>query len=203
MCQELLPKTCYLSQLLRSSHHLDPRKHLEKVVDCNIGLDQALEQTKREQAKCYLRLKVDDTLFLLVSMLASWLQARDLESVSPNPLVPPPINRLNTNTTFATLATSLADNIRSVIKASTDVIGVPHETETYIHVRWPWVNLPILVTAVSAIFLVMTAVASKKQDLVLWKRSVLPPIISTCKRTMRKAPPRCEIFKKPSAFPKD
>lgn len=136
-------------------------------------------------------------------MPASWLQARDLEPVSPNPLVPPPINRLNTNTTFATLATNLADNIRSVIKVSTDVIGVSHATETYIHVRWPWVILPILVTAVSAIFLAMTAVASKKQDLVLWKRSVLPLIIGTCKRTMRKAPPHCEIFKKPSAFPKD
>jgi hypothetical protein len=78
---------------------------------------------------------------------------------------------------FTLLATSLTDNIRVSNKAADHVIGSAQRVETYIHVRWPWVILPIIVTTGSGLLLAFTAATSRSKDLVLWKNSILPLII--------------------------
>ncbi|PLB44450.1 hypothetical protein P170DRAFT_513631 [Aspergillus steynii IBT 23096] len=85
--------------------------------------------------------------------------------------------RENINKTFASIATSLSDNIRFSNKKVDHVNGTTYHVETYIHVRWQWVILPLITTAGSGLLLAITALASRKQDLVLWKSSILPLVM--------------------------
>ena len=52
------------------------------------------------------------------------------------------------------------------------VPGKAFRTETYIHVRWPWIILPTFVVLASALLLLITTMATRHT--VLWKNSLLP-----------------------------
>ncbi|KAI9929323.1 hypothetical protein ASPWEDRAFT_28805 [Aspergillus wentii DTO 134E9] len=81
-------------------------------------------------------------------------------------------NSRNITESIAAMATSMTDNIRSGIRA-TRVDGLAYRTETYIHVRWPWIILPTMSVAFSIILFIATAVVSRGQP-VLWKSSIFP-----------------------------
>lgn len=76
---------------------------------------------------------------------------------------------------LSSLATSMTDVIRSDEDTSTTVAGKAYYSQNFIHVRWPWIILPVLVGVMSTVFLVLTAVSSRKA--VLWKTSLLPLLI--------------------------
>lgn len=78
---------------------------------------------------------------------------------------------------FNFMATSITDNIRSSAK-SISVRGKAFRTEMFIEVRWPWVIRPITVVVLSTVLLAATATASRKQQAILWKASVIPLLMS-------------------------
>lgn len=69
------------------------------------------------------------------------------------------------------LSTSLTDAIRSG-DVNSRISGKAFRTETYIHVRWPWIILPSFVVLASTILLIATTLATR--NTVLWKNSLLP-----------------------------
>ncbi|KAJ5518091.1 hypothetical protein N7453_000513 [Penicillium expansum] len=69
------------------------------------------------------------------------------------------------------LSTSLTDAIRSA-DVSSRISGKAFRAETYIHVRWPWIILPLFVVLASTILLLATTVSTR--NTVLWKNSLLP-----------------------------
>ncbi len=69
----------------------------------------------------------------------------------------------------------MTDQIRSSAKA-THVRGLAIRTETFIHVRWPWILVPTFLVAMSLIFFLSTAFRSRGQS-VLWKSSIFPLLI--------------------------
>lgn len=61
---------------------------------------------------------------------------------------------------------------------SIPVTGKAYYSQDYIHVRWPWIILPVVVGVMSTVFpvfLVTTAVWCRKTT--LWKTSLLPLLI--------------------------
>lgn len=78
----------------------------------------------------------------------------------------------NITESFSRMATSMTDNIRSGT-GLTKVYGRAYRTETFIHVRWPWVILPIVTVILSICLFMTTAIVSRGQP-VLWKSSIFP-----------------------------
>ncbi|KAJ5202284.1 hypothetical protein N7449_004363 [Penicillium cf. viridicatum] len=83
----------------------------------------------------------------------------------------------NLNRLLDSMSTSVTDTFR------TSSLGhmIPVTTfrkETFIHVRWPWIILPVIVTLGSVALLLGTAIGSKHRKAVLWKCMVLPLLIS-------------------------
>lgn len=76
---------------------------------------------------------------------------------------------------FSHMATSMTNQIRSSAMG-THVRGLAIRTETFIHVRWPWILVPTLLVAMSLIFFLSTALLSRGQP-VLWKSSIFPLLI--------------------------
>jgi hypothetical protein len=76
---------------------------------------------------------------------------------------------------LSSLATSMTDVIRSDPDTSISIPGKAYYSQNFIHVRWPWIILPVFVSVMSTVFLVITAISSRKR--VLWKSSVLPLLI--------------------------
>lgn len=69
------------------------------------------------------------------------------------------------------LSLTLTDTVRAADMDSR-VPGKAFRTETYIHVRWPWIILPTFVVLASALLLLITTMATRHT--VLWKNSLLP-----------------------------
>lgn len=79
---------------------------------------------------------------------------------------------LNNITDIAhSLSLTLTDTIRAADVGSR-MPGKAFRTETYIHVRWPWIILPIFVVLASILLLLVTTIATRHD--VLWKNSLLP-----------------------------
>lgn len=76
---------------------------------------------------------------------------------------------------FSHMATSMTNQIRSSAKG-THVRGLVIRTETFIHVRWPWILVPTILVAMSLVFFLSTAFRSRGQP-VLWKSSIFPLLI--------------------------
>ncbi|KAJ5709116.1 hypothetical protein N7493_010450 [Penicillium malachiteum] len=82
------------------------------------------------------------------------------------------------NTSVQSVATSLTNVIRSGTDSGM-IQGTVFQAETYIHVRWPWIILPLSAILATLVFLVGTMYASKYQQFtVLWKGSVIPLLVS-------------------------
>ena len=78
---------------------------------------------------------------------------------------------------MASLATSLTDILRNTNKSIIKVPGQAFRNEGYIHIRWPYVILPIAIVVLSTALLVATAQSGRSLQPVLWKNSVLPLIV--------------------------
>ncbi|KAI5928124.1 hypothetical protein F4810DRAFT_179976 [Camillea tinctor] len=52
--------------------------------------------------------------------------------------------------------------------------GTVWMTETYVHVRWPWMALPVAIEGLAFIFLVGTIIQSKMSGVAVWKSSTMP-----------------------------
>jgi hypothetical protein len=76
---------------------------------------------------------------------------------------------------LSSLATSMTDVIRSDADTSISVSGKAYYSQNFIHVRWPWIILPVFVGLMSTAFLIITAVSSR--EAVLWKTSLLPLLV--------------------------
>lgn len=81
----------------------------------------------------------------------------------------------NISESFLSMATSMTDNIRSS-NGAIHVPGRAFQSETYIHVRWPWIALPVTLIVLSILLLSVIVIISRGQS-VLWKSSILPLIM--------------------------
>ncbi|KAJ5609600.1 hypothetical protein N7528_010167 [Penicillium herquei] len=86
------------------------------------------------------------------------------------------------NTSVQSVATSLTNVIRSGTDSGM-IEGIAFQAETYIHVRWPWIILPLCAILATLVFLVGTMYASKYQFTVIWKGSVIPLLASRIETT--------------------
>lgn len=75
------------------------------------------------------------------------------------------------------MATSMTDVMRADPESFT-INGKAFQNETYVHVRWPWIILPLMAVVLSILLLIATAIASRRLRVRLWKSSVLPLLIS-------------------------
>ncbi|ORY61659.1 uncharacterized protein BCR38DRAFT_487403 [Pseudomassariella vexata] len=90
------------------------------------------------------------------------------------------------NDTIAAVAASMTRILRgSSAKINNETCSINNSTsglacgtvwmvETYVHVRWPWMVLPIALEGLALVFLVCTIIKSKSSGVALWKSSTLP-----------------------------
>lgn len=84
----------------------------------------------------------------------------------------------NISELIARMATSMTDVIRNTPTAHNFTVqGTAYRVETYIHVRWGWIAVPIASVVASVILLSFTIFATRKQNAVLWKSSILPLLV--------------------------
>jgi hypothetical protein len=82
----------------------------------------------------------------------------------------------NVSETIAILATTLTNMMRTVSNATEPVFG-SGSLETYIHVRFGWLALPILVLVATLIFLIATIRKASKANAGIWKTSSLATLM--------------------------
>jgi hypothetical protein len=73
-----------------------------------------------------------------------------------------------------TVAVSLTDYIRNI--SSTPQYGTVWGEETYVHIRWLWLILPMTLAPMSLFFLLSTIWISSRRDVKVWKSSILATI---------------------------
>ncbi|KAJ5321621.1 hypothetical protein MYU51_013335 [Penicillium brevicompactum] len=79
------------------------------------------------------------------------------------------------------LLDSMSTSVTNVLRANrlgNKILGKTFRVETFIHVRWPWIILPVTVTLGSIALLLGTAIGSKHRTAMLWKCMVLPLLSS-------------------------
>ncbi|KAJ5836215.1 hypothetical protein N7447_002241 [Penicillium robsamsonii] len=75
------------------------------------------------------------------------------------------------------MSTSVTDVLRAY-RGGKPTRGKAFRVETFIHIRWPWIILPVIVTLGSTALLLGTAIESKRRKAVLWKCMALPLLSS-------------------------
>ena len=87
---------------------------------------------------------------------------------------------------MAGIAASMTLTMRTVGSAEAAEGDYPAEAEgvvwqdlPFVHVRWGWLTLPILLVASIAILLTITIISNLRNDEILWKGSVLAPLLSS------------------------
>ncbi|PYH89369.1 hypothetical protein BO71DRAFT_389806 [Aspergillus ellipticus CBS 707.79] len=79
------------------------------------------------------------------------------------------------NSMFQSLASSLTIHARSSVCAAT-VNGTTWTAESFVHVQWPWLILPIVLLVLTLIFLATTVIRTRHQF--VWKSSPLALLFS-------------------------
>lgn len=77
---------------------------------------------------------------------------------------------------IANISTAMTSYIRNPDEtdSATDIVtGVSHKVETYIHVKWEWLCLPVGLVGMSIVFLVATMVKNERKKAMAWKSSSL------------------------------
>jgi hypothetical protein len=87
------------------------------------------------------------------------------------------------DSSYITVATrNVSQIVESVAAALTNyglattndtVLGDAFAEESYVHVRWQWLILPAFLELASLVLLVLTIVHSRREDVPIWKSSVL------------------------------
>ncbi|KAI0832181.1 hypothetical protein F5Y06DRAFT_307492 [Hypoxylon sp. FL0890] len=86
------------------------------------------------------------------------------------------------NDTIAAVAASMTKYLRLYEQTSrmgenrsdTTAIGTAWTDETFVHVRWEWMVLPVVLEGLALAFLIGTIIQSKMSGIALWKSSTLP-----------------------------
>ena len=86
----------------------------------------------------------------------------------------------NIPSTIGDLATSMTNNMR--LRAGQLVQGQSITSVPYIHVRWPWLVLPIVVLVAAVMFLLLTIWESHRRAMPLWKSSALAVLLHNLQR---------------------
>ncbi|KAI3530192.1 hypothetical protein CSPX01_15009 [Colletotrichum filicis] len=73
------------------------------------------------------------------------------------------------------LATSVTVSFRSF--NGTDVIGIAHIVESYVHVEWSFLAVPLLTVLLTTLFLIAAIYQTYRQKASLWKSSVLATLV--------------------------
>ncbi|KAF4229617.1 hypothetical protein CNMCM8980_007183 [Aspergillus fumigatiaffinis] len=91
---------------------------------------------------------------------------------------------LTTDVLFAGNLSSIVENIAWGMterirtgRNSTIANGVAYQSETYIHVNWPWITLPVLVVLGSGILLACSIISNSRHKAALWKSSNLAVLL--------------------------
>jgi hypothetical protein len=79
----------------------------------------------------------------------------------------------NINDTSAAIASRMTERICSATNA-TNALGSTHELDVFVHVRWPWLILPLVLVFASLAFLITSIVLGLMCSTPLWKSSTLP-----------------------------
>jgi len=90
------------------------------------------------------------------------------------------IQALNETTDWNGLMSGVALSITSYIRSDASglpgvvqVNGTAYKIETYVHVRWRWIALPIVLVGLSIVFLVATILKNENKRALAWKSSSL------------------------------
>jgi hypothetical protein len=87
-------------------------------------------------------------------------------------IVPDVLSKGNLSQITKNIALGISEHIRTG-RNSTTVDGIAHKFETYIHVEWPWLILPVAVVAGAATLLSCSIVLCSRRNAALWKSSNL------------------------------
>ncbi|KAF7515906.1 hypothetical protein PCG10_002689 [Penicillium crustosum] len=79
------------------------------------------------------------------------------------------------NSLFKSLASSLTTHARSKVCDGT-IDGVAWTNQSFVHVRWPWMSLPIALVVLTIVFLIVTVIRTRHQY--IWKSSPLALLFS-------------------------
>ena len=72
------------------------------------------------------------------------------------------------------LAKSMTTYIRSPgLPSAQNAIGTAYKLETFIHVKWPWLTMPIALVTLSMLFLIATMIANSRKKALTWKSNSL------------------------------
>ncbi|OJJ87025.1 DUF3176 domain-containing protein [Aspergillus glaucus CBS 516.65] len=85
-------------------------------------------------------------------------------------VVPDVLSKGNLSLITENIARGMTEHIRTGPN-STISNGVAYQNETYIHVKWPWVILPITVVAGAGVFLACSIGLNSRRKAALWKSS--------------------------------
>lgn len=95
----------------------------------------------------------------------------DNGSFTYEPIVLQPFyNSSNLNATFASIARSMSNALRA---GDTNQTGTVNTAQLYYHIEWPWLGLHVVVTLAGTIFLIATAVNTRRCRAPAWKSSSL------------------------------
>lgn len=114
---------------------------------------------------------------LMMSLFNSTYNINKRNSTSDTLKLATFLRRTDISEILDSVSTSVSDTIRTN-EYGTTLSGDAHRDETFIHVRWPWIILPVVVTLGSIALLLATAIGSKQKKAMLWKCMVLPLITS-------------------------
>ncbi|PWY88170.1 hypothetical protein BO70DRAFT_377746 [Aspergillus heteromorphus CBS 117.55] len=84
-------------------------------------------------------------------------------------------NYTDLNTMFDSLASSLTMHARSSVCAAS-ITGTTWTVESFVHVQWPWLTLPVVLLVLTLVFLVTTVIRTRNQF--IWKSSPLALLFS-------------------------
>lgn len=89
-----------------------------------------------------------------------------------------PMNFTQISDMFENIATSLTNMMRTTTHSAEPLVPSPGVANTWVpkvRVRWGWIAIPAALVGLAIIFLVATAIESRRHNAMLWKGSTLPP----------------------------
>jgi hypothetical protein len=120
------------------------------------------------------------------------LWSRDQVTASSDLLLAMYHNGHNISTSMDNLAISMSNHIRntggsstltSSNNTSTTAKGTGLGMETYVHVRWAWLTLPVACVVSTLFFLISVILQTRRQGTLVWKSSVLAYLFHGLDRT--------------------
>jgi hypothetical protein len=89
-------------------------------------------------------------------------------------------------TTFADLAQSITNTMRTSLEDQSTLSGLLGVTETVLRVRWAWITLPAFCVGLSLLFLLASMWEEKKDETPLWKGNTLATLFHGLDPELRK-----------------